>query len=271
MSPREIKSRFAAQRKARSLRRQRVKAVSARDGYKARKGDRGKLVMVGVNGQKDPQKKGRKGYLLYVTKTGKKWLIKQATKKEPYKPRKLSDIEPPARKNLRRASKTFQLSRREIISEHRAAIKGRGSVTTGGQFEFNDRVVNKIAKSLKKTIEGQASKRRFLINGMVLIELPDGNEQTFEFVLPIDKPDHVSIALGGLENFVKQKFYAFMARELAFAGFVSNGSANHIRRLADNKGVDKEDWTNKNGQPWQGAELEIVKIKAIDWRIEQIK
>lgn len=272
LTQKQIQAQFERQRQQAKERQQRKSAIAARQLYKPRKKDRGKLILIGVKGQKDPQNKGRRGYLLYITKTGKKWLVKQTGNKGQYVARKLRDIAPPARRNLRRAAKNFEAARLVKISTHRAAVKGSGSVKIKpGAYDFNDKVVAKIAKSLKQIIERQASKRSFLITAMVLVQLPDGSTETFQVQLPIDKADHISIKLGGLINFVRQKFYAFMARELAFKGYVTSGSANHIRRLADNQDAEPGEYVDKLGKHWHGNDMDIVKILSIDWKLEQAK
>lgn len=273
LTQKQIQAAFERQRAARKERLAKQKALVARDQYKPRKKDRGKFVLIGTQGQKDPQNKGRKGYLLYVTKTGKKWLVKQTGRKGQYVPRKLRDIAPPSRRNLRNAAKAFDAAKLEIVSKGKqSAIKGRGSVSGGsGGYDFSDAVVSKIAKSLKKTIEAQRSKRSFLITAMVLVRLGDGTTETIQVQLPIDKADHISIKLGGLINFVRQKFYAFMARELAYHGYVTTGSSNHIRRLPENEGQEREDWVDKTGKPWVGSDLNTVRIISIDWIVQQAK
>lgn len=272
LTEKQIQAQFAKQRQQAKERQQRKAAYAAKLSYKPRKKDRGKLILIGVKGQKDPQNKGRRGYLIYVTKTGKKWLVKQTGNKGQFQARKLRDIAPPARRNLRRAAKEFEAARLVKISTHKAAVKGSGSVKVKpGAWDFNEKVVTKIAKSLKQIIERQASKRSFLITAMVLVELPDGSTETFQVQLPIDKADHISIKLGGLINFVRQKFYAFMARELAFKGYVTSGSANHIRRLADNQDAEPGEYVDKLGKHWHGNDMEVVKILSIDWQLEQAK
>lgn len=271
LTAKQIGQILAAQRETRRLSKQRETARAARDTFKAKKSDRGKLLMVGTKGQRAPQSKGRKGYLVYVTRTGKKWLIKQAQKTEPYKARKLTDIEPPARKNLKRATTQFQTARRQKISQSKVIVKGSGKVKTGGQWDFNDSAVSKIAASIRKTIERQASHRTFLIVVNALIELPGGRSQTITFELPIDRPDHIAIRLAGIKNFVRQKFYAFMARELVYLGFVSSGSANHIRSLGGNAGKPRSKWRDRRGESWVGRNLTVTKILAIEWKIEQIQ
>jgi len=228
--------------------------------------------MIGTKGQSDPQLKGRRGYLVYVTKTGKKWLIKQTGKRKgSFQARTLKDTEAPARKNLKQATSDFIRARRVQIGKNKSAVKGSGSVDTGGAWDFSDSVVSKIAKSLKKTIESQAGQRTFIISAIVLATLPDGSTRTFQFEVPIDKPDHIAIRLAGLKNFVSRKFYAFLARELAYAGYVTAGSANHIRSLKQNKGLPKSKWTQSDGEMWRGNESDVVHMQSIDWKIEQAR
>lgn len=276
-APRKISSataanRFAEQRAQERARRtardQKARALAARDGYKPRKKDRGKFVFVGTKGKAHPEKKGRKGYLLYITKSGKKWLMTQKGRKSPYQSRKFSEIEPTTQKNLRKRAQAFQRSKLVEVSKHKAAVKGKGKVDISGAWDFNDKVVRKIANSLKRTIEKQAAKRTFLIDVIALVELRDKSTRVFQFSLPIDKPDHIAIEIGGMMNFVSQKFYTFLAKELAYAGFVSSGSANHIRHLEENEDAEPGEYT-KNGEDWEGNDLEMVHIKSIEWSIKQ--
>lgn len=271
----QIRKQIALQRKQAKERLERKAAYNARNIYKPRKKDRGKLVFIGTKGQKDPQRKGRKGYLLYVTKTGKKWLVKQVTNKRntsQFRPRKLSSIAPRETRATRNAAKKFESAKLVRVATGEAATKGSGTASgSKGGYDFSDKVVLKLAKSLKKTIEGQASHRSFLITAMVLVQLPDGTQETVQVQLPIDKADHIAIKLGGLVNFVRHKFYAFMARELAHLGYVTVGSSNHIRRLEENKGAEPGEYVDKLGKNWTGNDLDVVRIIRIDWIIQQAK
>lgn len=267
----QIQAQLQRQKESKRNRDALARAQAAKGSFRARKKDRGHLVMVGVHGQRDPQAKGRKGYLVYVTRTGKKWLIKEKGLKGGIQARKITDIEPPARKNLSRAIKEFQSSRREMVSAHRAVLKGKGSARGRGVNDFSDTVVRKMAGSIRKALSGQKSHRSFLISANVLVRLPDGSERVYAVQVPIARPDHIAIKLGGILNFVRKKFYAFMAKELAYDGYVSSGSANHIRRLKENYGVGKTRWENADGTPWRGQQSEVVRILVIEWKIEQIK
>lgn len=262
---------LAKQRQQRREALQRKKAVVARKAFKVRKGDKGKLILVGVKGQRNPQSKGRKGYLVYVTKTGKKRLIRQP--KNGFKPSKLKQVEVPIRRNLKTAVKDWQKRRRETVGKGRAkrpvAVQRSQSVKTGGAYDFNDKIVGKLARSFKKALESRASHRDFIISANVTVTLPDGSSKTYSFQVPLQRGDHRAIKLAGVKAFVERKFYAFLARELAFDGYVTAGSANHVRRLAENQYQDSEDWIQDDGEAWRGIGMDVVTIEEIEWQIEQ--
>lgn len=266
-----IRAILSSQKQARLLKRQEQRARAAVKSFRVTKADKGNLVFIGVKGQRNPQYKGRKGYLVHVTKTGKKRLVKQSKQALPFLPRKITDITVPFKKQFRQAQRQFSLSRLQKTASGKTIVRGSGKVATAGAWDFSDKTVAKIAKSLKKTIESQRSHRSFLVQAMVRVKRADGTETVYEVNVPIDKADHVAIRLAGLENFVRQKFYAYMARELAYDGLVSSGSANHVARLKDNQGLDKADWTQDDGQKWRGNESEVVHIVEIQWQILQAK
>lgn len=271
---RNVAERLAFQRQqtqaARLARESQERAQSAKAAFKPRKSDRGKLVFIGTKGQRNPQGKGRKGYPVYVTRTGKKWLIKQRTEK-PFKARTLSELVLPARSNLRNAIRGFQERRLERIGKIRTITRRTGTVKTGGNHDFNEHAGNAVAKSIRDALAGQASHRIFLVKFNVLVKLPDGTTEAITGEVPIERADHIAIKLAGIRNFVRQKFYSFMARELAYTGYVSNGSANHIRSLAANKGKSRDKWVDKRGDLWAGRNKQQVEILTIEWKIEQAK
>jgi hypothetical protein len=291
MTRAEISRRFAQQKEAARLVNQRKRAKAARVAYKPRKADYGKLIMVGVKGQRDPGKKGRKGFPVYVTRTGKKWLIKQKHD-DPYAPRKLTDLALPIRRNLQRAEKEFQ--RRRLVEVTRGkAVKSRGNIKTGGAHDFSQKVVKKLAKALHKTMVGQESHRTFLLTANLIVRGPDGKQDFVQVAVPIDRADHVAIKLAGIDNFIGQKFYAFMAQQLAYLGYITAGSANHIRQslgqLEDEGGemdgdvqdslangeVNETVWEYYHNEhkghnlTWSAPRFEIVTIERIEWKIEQ--
>jgi hypothetical protein len=233
--------------------------------FKPRKADRGGLVMVSSNGKRNPQSKGKRGYLVYVTKTGKKWLVKQ--KGQPLKPRKITQLTVPEIR-MRKAARKFQEKRRIFIShgKHkvRPVVKGEGEIV--GEKEL----VNKLTEAIYRVINRQESHRLFLVQLVIRVELPDGQAETFSTAVEIGKADHVAIERGGIRNFVRKKVWAFLAIELAMAGYVSQESNNHIRRAARNKGRRKSSWTDGRGDRWKGIDKQVVRITHIEYKIEQL-
>jgi hypothetical protein len=265
---RQLAERLLAQKAEKRARDKRATAINARATFKPTKKDRGKIIFVSTTGKRNPAKKGRKGYPVYVTKTGKKWLIKQQGA-EPFKPRTISELVLPSRANLKTKVSAFQKARLVKIGRQKTIVKLEGSVQAGGSWDFTNKVSDTIASSIKKALSGQRSHRVFLIKFVALVKLPNGSTESISGEVPIERPDHLAIKLAGIRNFVRQKFYSFMARELAFAGYVSNGSANHIRKLAGNKGKDRRHWKDRRGELWAGRQKQVVEILTIEWRIEQ--
>lgn len=237
---------------------QRAAAQAAKEHYRPRKKDRGKIVIISNQGKPG----ARKGYAVHVTKTGKVRLLKPKGVKEPLKSRKASQIQLPAYKNLHKVVRAYEVSRGHGVRE-------KDSVSPRGVNDFNDSVVKRIAKSVRFALQNQVGQRVFIIRAMALVELPDGRKQTIEFFVDIARRDSDTIRIAGINNFVRQKFYAMMVRELSYLGYVTAGSANHIRHLGQNQGLPREEWTDKTGDLWGGIENETVKLMNIEWKIEQ--
>lgn len=261
---------------ARRAVREKKTAYKARELFKPAKKDRGKIVLVGPNGGKlKSQARHRKGIPVYVTAGGKKRLLRQ--KREPYKLRKAAEIQLAASKNLRRKKEAFERSRLELTARGAAVIRKAGKVTTGGRNDFS-KAIKPLARSLKVAIEGQRSHRSFLVSVNVLMRDQSGTFPV-SFDVPIDKADSISIKLGGLENFVRLKVYAFLAQQLAYAGYITAGSANHIRRAMDlepGEEVTEEIWEEYHaGQgrsfSWQAPRFSVARIERIEWKIQQAK
>ena len=225
--------------------------------------------MIGTRGQKDPQAKGRKGFLVYVSKTGRVRLVKGGKPGEPFRARKFRELTAGA-KNLRKQAKAFETSKLELTAQQKPIRKGGGKVATaGGAYDFSDTIVAKIASDVKTALESQASQRSMLISTNALVKKPDGDTTVISFQVQIDKQDHQAIGLGGIKNFVRRKFYTFMARQLEFQGLVTRGSANHVRRRPENRGKPRAEWIQADGQRWRGNESGIAEIKTLEYKIEQ--
>jgi len=242
----------------------RAKAAISR--FRTRRADRGRIVMVSTLGKRNPQSRGKKGYLVYVTKTGKKWLLKQ--KNQPLKPRAITQLNvPPTR--LRKARDKFQQERKLLI-EHKQH-KTRSVVKKSGEISGEKELINTLTEAITKALRQQESHRQFLVTILARVQLSDGSAQVFRAFVDISRRDHIAIEKGGIRNFVRKKVWGFLATELAFAGFVSQGSANNIRRLEQNKGLPRQEWLDKRGDDWAGQDLQTVKITHIEYKIEQLK
>ncbi len=267
-SAKQLQQQFAKQKERRKLEIQLARAQAAARKFRPRKVERNSIVFIGLKGERGVAAKGRKGYAVYVDSKGRKKLM--SLRKAGLRPVYLSEVDFQNTKGTKTARKKFIASQRKLTARGSAVIKSKGIVKPSGPYDFSDKVVKKIARSLKKSFDSQVSQRRFLVNALVLIKLPDGSTRVYNIQVPIAKPDHIAIAVGGMENFVKLKFYAFLARELAFDGYVTAGSANHVRRLKQNKGLPKSQWTQRDGEKWRSNENEIVRIERIEWKIEQM-
>lgn len=270
-------------------------AAGAVKRFKPSRSQWGTLQFVDTLGRSGIAAKRRKGYLVYITSKGKKQLVR--SKDEPLRASKIGSIKPPLHKAMAAKTKEFQNTllaspkpvrladfkgrkTKSFMAEHpeafekqeRGLIQGRGYLEPASKAnDFDGKVIGKMATSLRDTIESQASNRNFLLRANVLVRLPDGSQRVYTPQIGISKPDHIAIAKGGMKNFVRQRFYKAMAADLAFDGYVTRGSKNHIRRMSVNKGVT-DHWQLKDAQGglWQGHDYSVVSIEAIEWRIEQL-
>lgn len=267
----------------------------ARDKFRPRKADRGRIVFVGVKGQRDARAKGRKGYPVYVSKTGRKQLVylrdRSTGRRVVPRPRKLASVKLPLAGRLSKKAAAFQGERRIFVTAVAKPLKpgqlpkppkkvplikrsggARARHARGLRFAAGSRAVEKMARDIRGAIEGQAGHRQFLIRVEVLLRLPDGSTERVEVFVDIAKADHIAIAKGGIRNFVLQKFYYAFARALEAHGLVTRGSANHIRRLKVNQGREEdEDLLTASGQPWTGNDLQVCDILSMHWEVEQLK
>jgi len=70
--------------------------------------------------------------------------------------------------------------------------------------------------------------------------------------------------------------YAYLAKALAFLGFITAGSAAHIKRVTGESEVTEEVWTayhdeREHNLNWSAPRFEVVKLETIEWRINQAK
>lgn len=259
----KIAERLQRQKLARKEELQRKRAETAIKRFRPRKADRGQLVFVRTTGKRDDGK-GRKGYIVQITKSGKKKLLKDV--KAGFKPQTKTKYVLPYTRSTKNQVTKFQ---KGLIGK-KPVIRGQGKITLGGSYEFSERLVAKFARSVTKIINNQRAFRNFILKGMCLIKLPDGTTKVKEVMINLQKQSVVKIPSEHLQNFLRKAFYAVLARQLAFDGYVTNGSANHVRRLPENEGKERDEWT-KGGQAWESRhDTTQVTLSVIDWQLIQI-
>jgi len=287
-SPAKIAANLAAQKLARKVARQRRNAYAARDSYKPRKSDAGKFVMIGTKGQRNPQAKGRKGYLVYVTKTGKKWLAKRGGKR-PFLSGKISELNP-GDKRLAKAAKQFRQSKlrtfqgKPVLRTKRPKAKGDvetafdkqtgkeseraeygETLETGGKgHDFSDAMVRTLTSELETRFGQTGRKTPMLFTALLLLE----SGEVVQVQIAIPTLDKIQYQFGGLRAFIRGGFYASLAQQLAFLGYVTSGSANHIRRVTGKK-FSKANWQRYHDKTWTGKTPSVVTITRIDWKLEE--
>lgn len=283
----EISAQLAKQRSEEKQISLRKKSAGVRDRYKPGKRAWGKIVFVGLDGKLLSQRSRRKGILIYVSKKGRKELVKQAGK-HGYAPSKRRHLELPVSRKL---NKKFQVFRRRVLvgkgGARRPQMVGekliKGIIATNpdksvarvngrGQGEwtndFSDKLVRKLTRNFSRLLDRQSARRNYVVAVWLLIESQDGEEHSIYFEAGFDAADHRSVMMGGIEAYIRKKFYAQLAKQLLLRGFVSSGSDNHIRKLQENAGLETDE-LQKDGDAWEARGAEVVLIKIIEWQIQQ--
>lgn len=292
MSPRQIARQFqnqateARQRqkaigKASATKQATQRAKAAAASFKPKKSDAGKLVFISSGGKRNPHHHGknkgkgsnkgkaydRKGYLIYVTKTGRKQLIKQ--NRYGYKATSFANVQPPLAPKYSASRQKIYAARSGRNQAGKVIVLGRGVIVPKSlRSGFTDSVIENFSDILETQLAKTAGQKRFNIKVMMKLK---GIDNPVVALIPIDKPDNVAIEQGGIRNFVKKKLYAHLSSDLAAAGYVTSGSANHIRSLPWNEGKDKEEWEARPGIQWDRADKDIVNVEVFEWILEKNK
>lgn len=260
-SVKAITDRLEAQRAARKDQVRQQKAEKALRRFRPRKADRGTIVFVETSGKRDSSK-GRKGYLVLVGKRGKKTVLKDA--KKGFIPQQKTKLTAPFTKQTAQPIK-------DLIAENTTKqVLGRGQVkSTGRVNDFSDKTVDKLSKGVTKTINAQTGFRDFTLRAMVLVKVPGMGNKVYTVETRIQKPQGVRIPPSHMVGLFRKEFWALLAKQLAFDGYVTNGSANHVRLLPENRGKDQDEWT-KDGIAWESRhDTQQVSLKQIDWEMIQ--
>lgn len=279
------------------LSRQHALASAARDRFRPRKAERGGIVMVGRDGKRLPPGSKRKGIPVRVYRTGRKVLFVRRQVKNPYALRPADNIKFPSGKNFRKVVKEFQIKRLKQVggtkliraskarkleaSEAEKLAINKGEKVTPGEFSerihpkrgkaFDERMVSALAKSIKRAVGTQKRKAVYLITALAEVDGEFGRD-VVQIQFSLGRSEQFFFSQSP-KHFIKNAFYAVFAQELAYLGYITSGSANHIRRVTGKEvTLDVwEDYHNRKGRAmtWQGEDFNVVDLISLEWKIER--
>ena len=256
--------------------------------FRTRRADRGQIVFVGVKGGRDAAVRGRKGYAVYVTKTGKKRIVRQLVKgritipqakhlssidvsRSPGKAARKKFLTAKANKVAAGVIKKIPASKK--IKPGERTIKPRGTIYAGDlpakSFYSGSTAVDQIAGRLKTAINSQKSKKTFLVTVGLVVKTKDGQHRFFSTQRRINRQDYQRADAADLKAFLARECYSFLAKELSAAGLVTSGSARHIAQLKGNKGKPRRQW-RKGGFLWQGHDHQDCQVVRVEYRIDHL-
>lgn len=277
---------------------QRKIARLIRDKFKPRKADRGEIILVGRDGKRLKAGSKKVSIPVYVARTGRKRLYVRTQIKNPFALRPADNIKLSSAKNLRQVTKRFEVrrlkevgrgkliraskARKKVASPTELAARKKGVKLKPGEYSesyapkrgkaFDQKMVETLAQSIGRALRSQASKQVYLITALAAIDGQYGKDVV-----------QITFSLGRSEqyffkesprSFVRNAFYASFAQQLAFLGYVTSGSANHIRKVTGESTVTQQVWEDYHGEKgrnmaWTGQDFNIVDLTSLEWKIER--
>lgn len=259
----------------------RAKALSVFRAFRpSKRKDGGRIVFVGLDGKRIVGRSNRRGYAVYVTRGGKKRLLKEYSRKTGAiitpKAKHLKNLDV-TRSPSKRARKVFLTqfltpsARGEIAKTKkglsRKAVRFSGEIKTAKFYENSDSV-DIIAKELAKASNKQISRKDFLVSIGVWLKDKEGTAHFVEINRRFARHDGQQVTAAECRAFLGREVYGHLANELQTRGLVLSGSAGHVRRLKENRGAERDEWT-KDGFLWQGHDSLDCHILKVEYRIDQ--
>ena len=252
-------------RRTRFLSKSELSAAKALSRFKPRKKDRLSFVHVGLNGKPLPKGSNKKGVFVYVNKKGKFSPVRERPRQKVV-PRKAAGFDLPSTRRKTALQKWYQGK-----STYTRAVRSTRMLPKEKKSGVNFlRFSRKLASDLRTVALTFRSRGTFLIDLAIMVKLPSGATETYLETVQFNQHELQSLTLSQIEKFVRTKVYAFIAENLKTHGLVSAGSAAHIRNLSANRGQSRGDWVDRQGQPWEKADLDVVKILRIDYQLKRI-
>jgi hypothetical protein len=258
-----------------------ARALAVFNAYRPKKSEWGKINFVGVKGGVIKGRSGRKGYGVYVNRNGKKQLLRKYNRRvkamEQWpEARQLKSLDV-SRARSKRAKKQFLTAYLNPVArgEMRKSKKGisRKAVRYSGElsetkFYRGGDAVKVIAKELARASNGVKSRKDFLVSIGFWLTGKDKETHFVEINRRFSRQDRQKAEVGECADFLGLEVYGFLAKELTMRGLVLAGSAGHIRRLKQNRGKSRDEWT-KEGFLWEGHDSLDVNLEKIEYRIDQ--
>ena len=288
----ELAARLSRQRQADKDRAALRKMRHAVSKFRPRKKDFGKIVMIGVKGARDADKRGRRGFAVYVNTKGRKIPVRQRSRatgkleKAPHA-RKLSSVDI-TRVRSKRAKRDFLQTKmnpvaagifrthkgtRHLKPGEKGDLPSRATRYAGRldakRVDIASRAVTLLSRELVKAVRGTRSKRDFLVTIGIACKTRGGERFWIETQQRFSRMDGQPVTLAECRGFFGFTIYGFLARALGERGLVMGGSARHVARLSENEGIERGDW-RQDGFLWKGNSREDVSVSAVEYRIDQL-
>ena len=231
-------------------------AIKAVTRFKAKKADKGKFVFVNSKGKKiDPKLRRSKGIFVYVDGKGRTTPI-HAFYRKPIVLALPADYDL-SRTRHKRALRDYRTENRPQITRYKdrhfmLSAKDRKR----GGLDYR-RITDRIAQDIEPN-HGSI----YQVSLAVIVSMPGGKLETYKFEQRIRGGTHRDV--------VFRRFYAQLAEMLKREELVTGGSAFHIRHLAANRGMTREEWTDRRGELWEKADFDTVKIKSASYEIDVV-
>lgn len=282
MSPAQIRKQFAKQaaeskaKQAAAGRREGQKQVMKRAKaalrkFKPNKKDKGGLIFISSKGKRNPQSKkyNTKGYLVYVNRNGKKELVKQ--NKYGYKATSFPNLKLPSSPKFTKSRQKILLARRKktLSGKTKKPILSGQIIPKNPTHSFASDVVQQFLDTIEDALAKRRGEKKFVLELAIKTrELP----QLIQIAIDLDGYEYERIR-DDEEKFdwLNNTIWREISNTLAAFGYVTSGSANHIRSLGINRGKPMEKWLTRDGEVWSRRHKEIITIEIFEWKIDEVK
>ena len=241
--------------------------------FKPKKSELGTVVFLSARppkgrSQRLERSSRRKGYAVYITKSGKVEPLRER-KGDPPVPRKRASVDP-AKFRRKAAREAGQKAAFASISSRRAL--GRTLTPQGNRTSVDWlRVEAQLAGAMSLGMRTEKRAHTQVVRHQVVVRTKDGAMRTFTATTNLHVSDQQAQMdpgpqWSGFSGKINEA-YSLIAEQLKAANMVSQGSADYISELDINEGVDDQQmWLGEDGSRWEKNECDVVDI--VSWSFE---